>query len=258
MKFYQIDAFTDKIFGGNPAAVVPLESWLDGDLMQKIAEENNLSETAFFVKEGVYYHIRWFTPVFEVDLCGHATLASAYVIHHHIDPALNPIRFTSRSGELIVDVNEDKFVMDFPCDQIHKTTAPSGLIEALGVKSDDIWKGRDDYMVIIDSEEELAALNPDYGALSKIPSRGILVSAPSKNYDFVSRCFFPTCAINEDPVTGSAHTSLTPYWAKRLGKMKMNACQISPRRGKIGCKLSGDRVLLTGNAVQYAVGQMQL
>lgn len=258
MKFFQVDAFTKKIFGGNPAAVVPLEFWLDEELMQRIAEENNLSETAFFVKEGDEYHIRWFTPVFEVDLCGHATLASAYVIHRHIDPRLNPIRFKSRSGELIVHVNQDTFIMDFPRDPIIKVAAPFGLEEALGVHSNDVWKGRDDYMVIIDSEEELASLTPDYGALSKIPSRGILVSAPSTDYDFVSRCFFPTCAINEDPVTGSAHTSLTPYWANRLGKTKMSACQISSRRGEVGCELIGNRVLLKGNAVQYAEGEMKL
>ena len=259
MKFYQVDAFADNIFSGNPAAVVPLDSWIPDELMQNIAEENNLSETAFFVKEGDHFHIRWFTPTAEVDLCGHATLASAFVVHRYIDPSLSTILFNSKSGLLSVNVlGNNRYTMNFPQDSVEVCQAPEGLIEALGTSPVDIKKGKEDYLIIIETEEQLKSLTPDFDKLSKVNARGIIVSAPGDNHDFVSRCFYPAYGIPEDPVTGSAHTTSGPYWADRLNKSKLTARQISKRGGDIICEIEGERINLTGFAVLYAEGEFNL
>lgn len=255
MKFYQVDAFAEKVFEGNPAAIVPLEEWLPDELMQKIADENNLSETAFFVKEGVHYHIRWFTPADEVDLCGHATLATAFVINKFVDPSLSTISFNSRSGILTVEVlGDDRYKMNFPQDTFEVRRPPIGLVESFGIMPLEIKKGKDDYLLVINSEQELKDLTPDFGMLSKVDARGVIVTAPGENHDFVSRCFYPVHGILEDPVTGSAHTTSAPYWAKKLGKSKLSARQLSKRGGNIDCEIVGDRVNLTGSAVLYAEG----
>ena len=259
MKFYQIDAFANNVFEGNPAAIVPLESWLSDELMQKIADENNLSETAFFIKEGDHYHVRWFTPASEVDLCGHATLASAYVIHEFIEPSLRTISFNSRSGILTVDILDDgRYQMNFPQDTFEVRRPPIGLIESFGITPITIKKGKDDYLLILESEDQLRALTPDFVMLGKVDTRGVIVSAPGELYDFVSRCFYPAYGIPEDPVTGSAHTTLAPYWAEKLNKSKLTARQISKRGGNIECEIVGDRINLIGSAVLYAEGEFHL
>lgn len=259
MLFYQVDAFAEKVFEGNPAAVVPLEKWLSDDLMQAIADENNLSETAFFVKEGADYHIRWFTPKSEVDLCGHATLATAFVIHHYVDPSLSTISFTSRSGILTVDIMEDGFMkMNFPQDTFELRRPPIGLVESFGLSEVEIKKGKDDYLIIVGTEETVRKLDPDFAMLSKVDARGVIVTAPGDQHDFVSRCFYPAYGIPEDPVTGSAHTTSAPYWAERLNKTSLSARQISKRGGNILCEIDGDRINLTGKAVLYAKGEINL
>ena len=261
LKLYQVDAFTKATFGGNPAAVVPLEEWLEDDILQSIAEENNLSETAFFVQEGAQYHLRWFTPVFEVDLCGHATLATAHVIFQHLDFPDDTILFKSRSGILKVSWQEEEYRMDFPADQPVRVEDHPEIEKALRQKPIELYKGRDDYLAIFDSEETINNLAPDFQGLGQIKGcRGLITSAPGKNstVDFVSRCFYPVAGINEDPVTGSAHTLMTPYWSAKLNKFELSAIQISKRRGQIQCKMEGDRVSLSGNAVTYLDGNITI
>lgn len=258
MKFYQVDAFADQVFKGNPAAIVPLDKWLTDDLMQNIAEENNLSETAFFVKENGRYHIRWFTPEEEVDLCGHATLAAAFVINKYIEPDNTTILFNSKSGHLSVEVKDHLFILDFPTDTLEETSPQEGLLESLGLSSDnvEVYRGKDDYLVIVEHQHQVEALDPDLAILNKINSRGVIVTAPGKEVDFVSRCFFPRCGIPEDPVTGSAHTTMIPYWAQKLIKTKMTARQISRRTGDLQCEYLDDRVKIGGRAVLYAIGEI--
>ena len=213
--FYQVDAFTDQLFGGNPAGVCPLKNWISDGLMQKIAAENNLSETAFFVPENDGYRIRWFTPKVEVDLCGHATLASGHVIFHHLDHPGDLIQFESKSGLLMVKHYQDYLALDFPAASFSKVTPPEKLIDALGKEPLEVYRS-DDYLVIFDSEKDITDLRPDFQLLSQLDIRGIITSARGKEVDFVSRFFAPAVGINEDPVTGSAHTLLTPFWAKKL------------------------------------------
>ena len=256
---FQADAFTTELFKGNPAAICMLDQWIPDDLMQKIAMENNLAETAFIVPYGEDYEIRWFTPTVEVALCGHATLASAHIFMNHLGYSGKQIRFFSKSGWLIVTAEEDgKFTLDFPADPAKPTDVPDGLFEALGIMPSNVFKGKFDYLVEVRNEEEVLALKPDFKALSVIPSRGVLVTAKGNKHDFVSRCFFPQSGIDEDPVTGSAHCLLTTYWNQKTGKEQFSALQASARTGEMICRLKGDRVLMTGNAVTVLKGEIYL
>ncbi len=254
---YQVDAFTRKLFSGNPAAVCPLESWLPVATMQKIAMENNLSETAFFVDEGDTYGLRWFTPTVEVDLCGHATLATAHVLFNHLNYDGDEITFSTKSGLLTVKKSGDALLMNFPADEMPETDPPDVLFDGLGLRSDKVFRS-DDYMVVLDNEYDVADLTPDFRLLSEVDARGIIVTAPGIDVDFVSRFFGPQSGVDEDPVTGSAHTKLTPYWAKVLGKNKLTARQISDRGGDLICELKGDRVELQGHAVSYLSGEIEV
>lgn len=256
MIIYQVDAFTDKIFSGNPAAVCPLDKWLPDDVMQNLGMENNLAETAFFFKQDDgSFHIRWFTPAVEVDLCGHATLASAYVIFNELGYKEDLIRFQSKSGELRVTRNGEMITLDFPANQPKEVEAPAGLLEGLKTTSSKIYFGAWDYMVVLDSQEQVEQLQPDFLTLSQVESRGVIVTAKGDDVDFVSRCFYPQSGINEDPVTGSAHTITTAYWSKELGRSKFTARQLSSRGGELLCELKGDRVLMSGKGRLYLKGE---
>jgi len=257
IKLYQVDAFARHVFEGNPAAICPLEHWIDDHILQKIAEENNLSETAYFVPEQNGFHLRWFTPVEEVDLCGHATLAAAHVIFNHLNYAENQILFSTRSGTLTVEKNSHGLSMDFPASTLTPIQAPTPLLTGLGTAPKEIFKDFD-YIVVLDSEEELVNLKPDFSRWLSLDLRGVVVTAPGNNTDFVSRCFFPKHRINEDPVTGSAHCETAPYWAKKLGKHQLSAKQLSKRGGFVECSLSNDRVTLTGSAIDYMQGEITL
>ncbi len=256
---FQVDAFTSELFGGNPAAVVPLEQWLPDGTMQSIAAENNLSETAFFVKNGDAYDLRWFTPAIEVDFCGHATLATAHILFTEMACKYNSINFNTRVGELVVkNLGNGKYLMDFPADDLSPMEISPELLEAVGTLPVEAYKGREDILYVVNSRQDVEDTQPDFKALGKVSKRGVLVTAPGDDCDFVSRCFFPNAGIDEDPVTGSAHTTLTPYWAKRLKKSIMVARQISQRGGYLECELSDDekKVKLIGNAVTYLKGQI--
>lgn len=256
LSIYQIDAFASEVFKGNPAAVVPLNEWLPAELMQKIALENNLSETAFFVKNGDVYDIRWFTPTFEIDLCGHATLASAFVIFEILKSETDTIRFHGhKCGQLLVEKSNGRLVLDFPSRPVSHAELPEGLVEALGKAPAEVYKARD-YFLVYESEDEVRSLAPDFTALLKIPAHGFICTAKGDTADFVSRFFAPEVGVFEDPVTGSAHTNLIPFWSARLGKSKMYARQISARGGEIFCELVGDRVLIGGSAVLYMKGEI--
>jgi PhzF family phenazine biosynthesis protein len=256
ISIFQVDAFAGQLFQGNPAAVCPLDSWLPDKLMQAIASENNLSETAFFVPSGNGYHLRWFTPATEVDLCGHATLASAHVLYNHLGYDEASINFESKSGLLNVSRDAGYYIMDFPADLIEPVLAPKVLAEAIQLTPEEVFTGREDFMAVLKSEAEVAALEPDFQLLKKVKSRGLIVTAPGDEVDFVSRCFFPNAGIDEDPVTGSAHTTMTPYWAERLSKQALTARQISTRGGQISCTMLGDRIALAGKAVTYLEGKI--
>jgi PhzF family phenazine biosynthesis protein len=253
---YQVDAFTDKIFGGNPAAVCPLDDWLSDDLMQNIALENNLAETAFYVPKGNHFELRWFTPTTEVDLCGHATLASAHVIFS-TGYAKNEITFISpRSGELKVRKNEALCTMNFPTDILQKVDAPADLIKGLGIVPLEVYRGKTDFMAIVKNQAIIESLQPDFNILGELDARGTMVTAPGENSDFVSRCFFPQVGVDEDPTTGSAHTSMIPYWANKLGKTEMTAIQLSKRKGHLNCNYLDDRVEISGQAKTYLIGEI--
>jgi PhzF family phenazine biosynthesis protein len=258
IRLFQIDAFTDKLFGGNPAAVCPLDHWLPDALMQQIAMENNLAETAFFVKTGDHFEIRWFTPEIEVDLCGHATLASAFVVFNFEHYAKSTIEFTSRSGLLKVTKNGDFLTLDFPVDEFVECLAPDGLLEGMGLQPLEIYKGKTDYMLIYSKADQIANLKPDLLQISKIAARGIIATAPGDDVNFVSRFFAPQSGIPEDPVTGSAHTMLTPYWANKLGCSELSARQLSKRGGRLQCRLAGKRVEISGQAQAYMTGEINL
>ncbi|MBI2420422.1 MAG: PhzF family phenazine biosynthesis protein [Ignavibacteriales bacterium] len=256
---YQVDAFNSVLFKGNPAAVCILNTWLPDEIMQKIGLENNLSETAFLVKCEGYYEIRWFTPTIEVDLCGHATLASAHVLFNFYEQDSQKLTFRSRNrGDLHVTRKTDKMYLDFPADMPKDCAEPTGLREAIGGVPQSCLQGLTDYMLIYKSEEEIAAIKPDFAALYTLKARGVIVTAPGNSVDFVSRFFAPGSGINEDPVTGSAHTMLIPYWAKVLGKQKMDAKQISQRGGVLTIELTGERVKIGGDAVLYMKGEIYL
>ena len=260
LKIYQIDAFTDHVFGGNPAAVCILDKWLDTKLMQKIAQENNLAETAFIVQKNATYELRWFTPETEVDLCGHATLASAYVLYNYHGHLENTIRFYSpRSGELIVQKAKDNYmVMDFPTDKIVAIQGNTEINKAIGLTPERTIKGKTDYLLIYNSQEEIEQIEPNFMLLDKLDCRGVIVSAPGDDVDFVSRFFAPQCGIPEDPVTGSAHTTMTPYWSKVFGKTEMTATQLSQRGGDLVCEFLGERTKIAGKAVPYLVGEIDI
>jgi PhzF family phenazine biosynthesis protein len=256
LDIYQIDAFTKELFGGNPAAVCPLEEWLDADLMQKIAFENNLSETAFFVKKDNVYEIRWFTPTFEIDLCGHATLASAYVIFECLKLENEIIKFHShKSGELSVEKKDDVLIIDFPSRLVSPCEAPFGLIEAIGKQPKEILKARD-YFLVYETEQEVLDLQPNFSKLLEINTHAVIVTAKGDSCDFVSRFFAPEVGVFEDPVTGSSHCNLIPYWAEKLGKNELFGRQVSQRGGELFCELKGDRVKIGGNAVLYLKGEI--
>jgi PhzF family phenazine biosynthesis protein len=255
--FYQIDAFTDRPFSGNPAAVCPLETWIEDSAMQNIAAENNLSETAFFVKKGDGYDLRWFTPVVEVDLCGHATLASAFVIMNYMEPSVSEVTFWTKSGELKVKKTGDLFVMDFPSQPPVQCDAPADLMASFDRKSKEILKSAD-YLVVFEIEDDVRNCHPDFERLKNVDTRGIIVTAPGSKVDFVSRFFGPRVGINEDPVTGSSHCTLIPYWSKRLRKEKLHALQVSKRGGELFCEMRRDRVLIAGRCALYMKGTISL
>lgn len=257
LDIYQVDAFASRPFEGNPAAVCPLREWLPDELMQSIAMENNLSETAFFVPGDDGFAIRWFTPVAEVDLCGHATLASAWVLFHRLGHRSDTVRFTSRSGPLKASRAGDLLELDFPSQPPRPCPAPGGLAEALGAEPRECLEFVD-LLAVYDDPQQVLEAAPDMAALSALDYRGIIMTAPSDEQDFVSRFFGPAVGVPEDPVTGSAHTKLTPYWARRLGKQKLRARQVSARGGDLLCTLQGGRVLIAGGAVLFMQGTLEL
>ncbi|MBT3789872.1 MAG: PhzF family phenazine biosynthesis protein [Alphaproteobacteria bacterium] len=254
---YQIDAFADRPFSGNPAAVCPLDSWLDDDVMQNMAMENNLSETAFFVGADGKYDLRWFTPASEVDLCGHATLASAHVVFNRLETTQDKIVFSTKSGDLVVTRQGDLIEMDFPARAPEAMKENPALLAALGGNPTSAQVSRD-FFVTYETEAEVAALTPDMAALASLENWAIIVTAPGDHCDFVSRFFAPGHGIDEDPVTGSAHCTLIPYWSDRLGKDQMIARQISARGGELHCRNQGDRVAIAGRAHEVLVGEFLL
>lgn len=260
LAIYQVDAFTDKLFGGNPAAVVPLKEWLPDTLMQKIALENNLSETAFFVPVNDGFHIRWFTPAVEVALCGHATLATAFVIFNVLKYPADTIIFDSLSGILKVRKEGKLLELDFPAQAVKPVTAPEGLVAGIGKQPIDVYQAGEDYLLVYDSQKDIENITPDFGVLKKVQTRGIIATARSatKKLDFVCRFFAPAVGIDEDPVTGSAYTKLVPYWAGKLGKDEFKSAQISSRKGSLSCKMAGNRVLIAGQGKLYMKGKINV
>jgi predicted PhzF superfamily epimerase YddE/YHI9 len=254
LPLYQVDAFSSSVFGGNPAAVVPLERWLDDRTMQAIAAENNLAETAFFAREAGGFRIRWFTPEIEVDLCGHATLASAHVLFTQLEADRDAVEFASKSGPLRVARDGDRLVLDFPVWTPAVCAPPPGLFEAIGAEPGETYRGGSDYLLVFGNEGEVRALAPDFAALRRVDARGVITTAPGTDVDFISRFFAPAAGVNEDPVTGSAHCALTPYWVARLRRNPLRARQISRRGGELECELAGDRVKIAGRAALYLEG----
>jgi PhzF family phenazine biosynthesis protein len=256
---YQIDAFATLPFTGNPAAVCVLPEWISDERMQKIAMENNLAETAFIVPDDIDYQIRWFTPVTEVDLCGHATLASSYVVLTILHPERNEVVFhTRKMGDLIVRKRDDMLELDFPADTLKSCTLPEMVKESLGVTPLECFMGRSDYLLLYENESEILNLKPDFSKLADAGVRGVIVTAPGTDVDFVSRFFAPQVGVNEDPVTGSAHTTLTPFWSSRLGKLSMKARQLSTRGGYLECIIKGERTLISGQAILYLKGEIYI
>jgi PhzF family phenazine biosynthesis protein len=257
LPIYQVDAFTDSLFGGNPAAVVPLEHWLDSNLMQKIAMETNLSETVFFVERQAGYDIRWFTPEYEIDLCGHATLASAFIIKKFLAPDIADIQFTTqKAGTLNVYIKGDVFTLDFPARKPEACLPPPELLMSLGLTDAvEILRSRD-YFVVLEDEAAVLACKPDYTVMQRLDTIGVIVTAKGSSAEVVSRCFYPGAGIPEDPVTGSAHCNIVPYWAEKLGKASLLCKQASARSGLLTCELKGDRVLMSGGCVLFSEGNL--
>ena len=255
LPFFQVDAFTNRVFGGNPAGVCPLESWLDFDVMQAIAAENNLAETAFFIASPDRFHLRWFTPTVEMDLCGHATLATAWVLFEKLGVATDSISFDTRSGVLTVTKAGKLLSMDFPSRAGTPIEAPAALLAGLKVKPAEVLKARD-YLVVFESEAAVRALQPDFSELMKLDCTGIIATGPGRSADFVSRFFAPRMGVPEDPVTGSSHCTLIPYWAKRLGRARLKAHQVSTRGGELHCEDLGARVSIGGEARLYLEGSI--
>jgi PhzF family phenazine biosynthesis protein len=258
-KLYQVDAFTNSLFRGNPAAVCPLERWLNDELLQNIALENNLSETAFYIQDNNRYHIRWFTPETEVDLCGHATLAAAYVLfteEHHTGDTIH--FYSQKSGELTVTKNGKWLSLNFPSDKLKPLELSQALTSGFNISPIAVYKGQTDYLFLFNTEKDIKNLAPDFTEIGKLDCRGIIVTAQGETVDFVSRFFTPQCGINEDPVTGSAHTSLIPFWAKILNKSTLIAQQISARNGDLRCRYLNERVEISGQARLYMTGTIFL
>lgn len=259
LKMFQVDAFTDRLFSGNPAAVCMLEKWPDDKTMQLIGAENNLAETAFVLPKDGFYEIRWFTPAVEVDLCGHATLASAFVLYNCLGYEKQEIIFQSpRSGELKVSRQEETLFLDFPADTYEETFNQSQIAACTGVWPLEVYKGKTDFLAVMEQEEEVMNLRPDFAEIAKLEARGLIVTAKGSRVDFVSRFFAPQCGIDEDPVTGSAHTTLIPYWSEKLGKKEMTAIQLSKRGGNLICINRGERCLIGGKAKLYLTGEINI
>lgn len=259
IKIYQVDAFTDTLFSGNPAAVCPLpEAWLDDATMQHIAFENNLAETAFYINNNGACHIRWFTPLVEVDLCGHATLAAAHVLFNHEDSSAGAVGFHSKSGMLRVTKENEYLTMNFPTDVIENAKLTDEIRSCFDIKPVEVIKGKTDYMLVYDNEGQILDIHYDLTAIREIKARGIIITAKGSSTDFVSRFFAPQSGIDEDPVTGSAHTTLTPYWSRRLNKKELTALQLSKRRGSLICRDRGDRTEISGRAKTYMMGDIIL
>ena len=257
MRQYIADAFTDRLFAGNPAAVLPCRQMPPAELMQAIAIENNYSETAFVVPTAPgRYDLKWFTPGGEVALCGHATLATAFVLHRFVEPGVAQMHFRTLSGELIVYAGEDGYTMDFPLGPYKEIPLTADILAASGGLAREAYYDGGDMMLVVPDEAALRAFRPDYDAIRRLDGRGLILTAPGSSCDFVSRCFYPKLNVPEDPVTGSAHTYLTPYWAARLGKRAMTARQLSARGGLLQVALSGDRVRITGQAVLFMEGEI--
>ncbi|HYW02459.1 MAG TPA: PhzF family phenazine biosynthesis protein [Gammaproteobacteria bacterium] len=258
LQIYQIDAFAARPFRGNPAAVCPLDRWPGDELMQAIAAENNLSETAFLVPRGTDFGLRWFTPTREVDLCGHATLASAWVVLHRLQPGRDRVTFHTRSGALAVEAAADGLLrMDFPELAMQPCEVPPGLSAALGCRPREVLAGMD-YMAVLESERQVRELAPDLRALAGLDRRGLIVTAPGERADFVSRFFAPGAGIDEDPVTGSAHCALAPFWAGRLGRAGLEGQQVSARGGTVLCTVGSGRVTLAGRCAFFLQGEIRL
>lgn len=259
LKLYHVDAFAENIFSGNPAAVCPLTGqWPEDSLMLKIANENNLSETAFYLQQNGKYHIRWFTPAVEVALCGHATLASAFVLFHHEHYEGDTLHFESKSGTLSVKKEKDFLTLDFPTDTLEKVTLTDELKAGFNLLPIEVYKGKTDYLFIYSDEDTIKHIKIDLLNVSKIQARGVIVSAKGKTCDFVTRFFAPQCGVNEDPVTGSAFTTLTPYWSRILNKKEMTAVQLSARKGYVVCRNRGNRTEISGKAKLYMQGEISL
>ncbi|MFC0264190.1 PhzF family phenazine biosynthesis protein [Fontibacter flavus] len=257
LKIYQVDAFSEKVFGGNPAAVVPLEKWLSDDILQKIALENNLSETAFYVKEEGRYLLRWFTPTVEVDLCGHATLATSHVLFEHEGHQGDRISFYSfRSGNLNVTKTSMGLTLDFPTDTVSKAILTQDLLDCFIQKPIEAYRGNSDVVLVFNDEEQIKNIQFDLSKIAQVQARGVIATAAGVKVDFVSRFFGPQVGVPEDPVTGSAHTTLTPIWAEKLGKNRLTAKQLSTRGGDLFCELLGERVAISGKAETYMEGRI--
>jgi PhzF family phenazine biosynthesis protein len=254
---YQVDAFTSRVFEGNPAAICPLDNWLPDSQLQGIAAENNLSETAFFVRNGNRYDLRWMTPTTEVDLCGHATLASAFVVLNYLDPTKDSVSFDSKSGPLTVRRSGERYSMDFPARPPEVVPANPDLVRGLGWVPEQVLASRD-YLVVYETEDEVRSLTPDMTVLSGLDRFAVIATAPGKQADFVSRFFAPARGVPEDPVTGSAHCTLIPYWANRLGKKELHALQVSKRGGELWCEHRDDRVTIAGQAVLFMQGRIHV
>jgi PhzF family phenazine biosynthesis protein len=258
LSIFQADAFTDELFRGNPAAVVPLTQWLPDKLMQNIAMENNLSETAFFIPGDGCFHMRWFTPTTEVSLCGHATLAAAHILFNHLDFSEETIRFQTKSGLLTVSRHENLLFLDFPAAHLISIPTPKGLTAGLGLRPLEVWHSGEYLMAVYKNENEIRQIIPDYPILRKLPYLGINVTAIGDSVDIVSRFFAPSVGINEDPVTGSAHTLMIPFWHQRLGRTRFISHQISKRGGILNCEYLDDRVKIGGKAVTFMVGSLRV
>jgi PhzF family phenazine biosynthesis protein len=255
---YQVDAFARDVFKGNPAAVVALKQWPDDDLLQSVAAENNLSETAFFAPEDDAFRLRWFTPLAEVDLCGHATLATAHVLFEHLGYRENNACFISRSGPLTVTREGDRYCMDFPAVPMTATPVPADVIEGFsGRTPSEAFLGAD-WLAVFDHEDDIIELKPNFAALARLPGRGVIAAAPGRDCDFVSRVFCPKLGVDEDPVTGSAHCQMAPYWSTRLARSELRARQVSKRGGSVDCRVKGERIELLGHAVTFLVGHIKL
>ncbi|WP_147821060.1 PhzF family phenazine biosynthesis protein [Salidesulfovibrio onnuriiensis] len=259
LDIYQVDAFAEGVFSGNPASVIPLYEWPSDELMQNIARENNQSETAFYVPKGEYFELRWFTPEFEIDLCGHATMAAAHVIYEHSGYSDPAVVFVTKSGRLFVDREESgTYTMDFPAWDYKELQVTERVAKSIGVRPRELYANDRDMLAVLDAESEVRNITPDFRKINELDCVCLIVTAPGEDHDFVSRVFCPGAGIPEDPVTGSAHCSLVPYWAKRLGRESLQAFQASERGGVLGCELAGDRVRISGMAVTYMQGTVFL